>query len=178
MSNRTIEIHALNSAQLVVTKNDLDLEIRHHSIETLNSVVVHLIDLALACKHAHWNVRGPNFMSFHALFDKAFEELIEQIDILGERATALGGVARGTVQTVAGGTRLKPYPVFSVSEQEHIEQLAMRLGQLGRQIRVAATGADGRGDIVTADVLVQASAAVDSLLWRIESHAVPPIGTA
>ena len=173
MSNRAMPFHTVNSEQLLVTKNELALDVRHASIETLNSVVVHMIDIALASKHAHWNVRGPNFMSFHKLFDKVFEDLLEQIDAIGERATAIGGTSRGTVQTVASSTRLKPYPVLAVAEQDHVEHLSSRLGQLGREIRLAVIATGAQEDVITADVLTDAGAAVDSLLWFIESHAVP-----
>lgn len=170
MSNRTAHLHAVNTAQVRSTKNDLPIETRHVSIELLNGVVVHAIDIALAAKHAHWNVRGRNFLSYHKLFDKVFTDLVAEIDALGERATAIGGIARGTVQTVADATQLKPYPVLTVSEREHVEQLAMRIGRLGSEIRHAIAVVTKTQDVVTVDVLTTACSTVDSLLWTIESH--------
>lgn len=170
MSNRTVLLHALNSAQLRSTHNDLPIDTRHISIEMLNGIVVHAIDIALAAKHAHWNVRGRNFLASHKLFDKVFTELVTEIDALGERATAIGGIARGTVQTVADSTQLKPYPVLTVSEREHVEQLAMRLGRLGSEIRHAIAAIAKSQDVVTVDLLTTACSTVDSLLWTIESH--------
>jgi starvation-inducible DNA-binding protein len=171
MSNRLPILHAVNSDQLAQTRNPLPIQVRQASVESLNRVVVNLVDVALAAKHAHWNVRGPNFMSYHALFDKVFGELMDQIDAVGERATALGGIARGTVQTVAEGSELKPYPILAVAEQEHVEQIAIRLGQLGRDVRGAIQSAEKLGDLVTVDVLTDVAASMDSLLWLIESHA-------
>lgn len=170
MSNRTAYLHSVNSEQMLATHNSLPVEARHYSIETLNGIVAHLIDVALAAKHAHWNVRGPNFLSYHRLFDKVFDDLIEQIDAVGERATMLGGIARGTVQTVAATTQLPPYPVLSVSEKEHVTLLSSRLGQLGTDVRSAIVATGERGDIITADVLTETCAAIDSLLWHVESH--------
>ncbi|MFM9937988.1 MAG: DNA starvation/stationary phase protection protein Dps [Hyphomicrobiaceae bacterium] len=170
MSNRNAKFNVVNSLQMLETKNTLALDSRYASIEALNNIVAHMIDVALAAKHAHWNVRGPSFMSYHTLFDKAFTDLIEQIDSLGERATALGGIARGTVQTVAAATRFAPYPVLSTAEAEHVALLSTRLGELGHDLRQATIAASEHGDIVTADVLTDAGAAVDSLLWLIESH--------
>jgi starvation-inducible DNA-binding protein len=170
MSNRTAHLHAVNSTQLRSTHSDLEIETRHTSIEALNGIVVHAIDIALAAKHAHWNVRGSNFLSYHKLFDKVFVDLVAEIDALGERATAIGGIARGTVQTVADSTQLKPYPVLTVCEREHIEELAMRLGRLGSEIRRAIFAVAKTQDAVTVDVLTAACSTVDSLLWTIESH--------
>ena len=174
MSYRAVQIDAINLDHIVATRNDLPLDIRHASIERLNVIVVHAIDVALCAKHAHWNVRGPNFLSFHNLFEKVFKEMMEQIDQLGERATALGGIARGTVQAVAGSTSLAPYPILIAGESEHVEHLADRLGRLGSEIRAAVIATDSVGDVISADVLTQAGAAIDSLLWIIESHSVRP----
>lgn len=170
MSNRTAHLHAINTTQLRTTQNDLPMDVRHTSIETLNGIVIHAIDIALAAKHAHWNVRGRNFLTYHMLFDRVFTDLVAEIDTLGERATAIGGIARGTIQTVADSTRLKPYPALTVSEREHVEQLAMRLGRLSSEIRHAIAAVCKIEDVVTADVLTTACSTVDSLLWTIESH--------
>lgn len=170
MSNRTTQLHAVNASQVLRTANDLPPHVRHASIEMLNRSVVHAIDVALSAKHAHWNVRGTAFMTYHQLFDKVFGELIREIDALGERATALGGIARGTIQAVARETDLKPYPLLSVSEQEHVHELSQRLGRLGGDLRRASIEAAQSTDVVTADVLTDACASVDSLLWLVESH--------
>jgi starvation-inducible DNA-binding protein len=170
MSNRANQLHVVNSDHLLATKNQLPLDVRHASIEYLNAIVVQMIDVALAAKHAHWNVRGPNFISYHKLFDKVFTDLIANIDTVGERITALGGIARGTVQTIANGTELQAYPVLAVAEREHIEQLSSRLGILGRKVREAAREADKHADVVTEDVLIESAATIDGLLWVIESH--------
>lgn len=172
MSNRTAQVHFVNSEQMRATQNSLPIDTRHHSIEALNRVVAHLVDVALAAKHAHWNVRGANFASYHALFDRVFKDLVDQVDHVGERASALGGIARGTVQTVASATQLQPYPVLMVAEREHISQLANRLGQVGREIRAAVGSIGGRDDIVTVDVLTETCATIDRLLWLIESHGI------
>jgi starvation-inducible DNA-binding protein len=170
MSNRIQNVVAVKSGHLHPTRNTLPLDARHQSVEILNRVVIHSIDVALSAKHAHWNVRGPNFTAYHTLFDRVFTELVGHVDHLGERAAAMGGIARGTVQAVADETRLKPYPIRAVSEADHVEHLAARLGQLGGEIGVAITACARIDDSISVDVLTQAGAAVDSLLWLLESH--------
>jgi hypothetical protein len=36
----------------------------------------------LQCKHAHWNVKGPNFIALHTLFGQVNEEVEDYIDII------------------------------------------------------------------------------------------------
>ena len=51
------------------TKNDLDPAIREEAVELLNDRLADCIDLHTQVKHAHWNVKGPEFIALHKLFD-------------------------------------------------------------------------------------------------------------
>lgn len=41
----------------------------------------------------HWNVRGPNFHSLHAMFMEQYTEMWQAIDTVAERIRALGEIA-------------------------------------------------------------------------------------
>ena len=56
------------------TKNDLSETIRANAIELLNARLADAIDLQTQTKQAHWNVKGPNFIALHELFDKINED--------------------------------------------------------------------------------------------------------
>jgi len=77
------------------TKNDLSEAIRVKAIELLNARLADAIDLQTQTKHAHWNVKGPNFIALHELFDKINEDVEDYVDEIAERAVQLGGVAEG-----------------------------------------------------------------------------------
>jgi starvation-inducible DNA-binding protein len=55
---------------LYPTKNTLAEAVRARSIAVLNATLASAIDLERQAKQAHWNVRGPNFIALHELFDK------------------------------------------------------------------------------------------------------------
>src|SRR6266478_7780602 len=101
---------AVKEVSMSDTKNDLPVNTRTKVIELLNARLADAIDLGAQTKHAHWNVKGPNFIALHELFDKIAESIEDQIDTIAERVTALGGTAHGTLTAVARGTSLKPYP--------------------------------------------------------------------
>lgn len=172
MSSRAMKLAVLNTTYLHRTKNDLPPGVRQASAEVLNSLVIEGIDVALAARHAHWNVRGPNFSALHDLFGTVHDAVNKHVDVLAERAVALGMVARGTVQDVASETTLKPYPMFSLCEHEHIEAMATRLGIWAGEARRAIEECEKLGDRVSADVLSEACADIEKLLWRVESHQV------
>src|SRR3954453_9703811 len=56
----------------------------------LQSALVVLTDLALAGKHAHWNITGPHFLALHRQLDQLVDAWREAADSVAERAVALG----------------------------------------------------------------------------------------
>src|SRR5712691_12177910 len=93
------------------TQNDLREKTRRAAIELLNQQLADGLDLGLQAKQAHWNVKGPNFIALHELFDAVVDELFEHADDLAERAVELGGTAFGTARTAAKTSRLPEYPL-------------------------------------------------------------------
>src|SRR6201993_5007366 len=83
------------------TKNDLSEATRSKAVNLLNARLADAIDLQTQTKHAHWNVKGPNFIALHELFDKINEDVEDYVDDIAERAVQLGGIAQGTAP-VAG----------------------------------------------------------------------------
>jgi len=57
------------------TKNDLPEASRAKIVELLNARLSDAIDLQTQCKQAHWNVKGPNFIALHKLFDQVNEDV-------------------------------------------------------------------------------------------------------
>src|SRR5712672_2629887 len=88
------------------TRNDLPARSRARLEKLLNQRLADALDLEAASKQAHWNVRGPNFIALHELFDRLHDNVEEQVDSLAERITALGGTALGTVGAAARGSSL------------------------------------------------------------------------
>ena len=105
------------------TRIDLPAETRSRLIPLLNRRLADAIDLSLQAKQAHWNVKGPGFIALHELFDRIAGEIDDHVDELAERITALGGTAEGTVQAVAGRTRLAAYPLTIADGRAHLEAL-------------------------------------------------------
>src|SRR5437899_9910086 len=83
------------------TKNDLPETTRRQVIELCNARLADAIDLQTQTKQAHWNVKGPDFIALHKLFDEVNDDVEEYVDLLAERAVQLGGVADGTARSVA-----------------------------------------------------------------------------
>jgi starvation-inducible DNA-binding protein len=152
------------------TRNDLPRAIRTQVIELLNARLADAIDLGTQVKHAHWNVKGANFIALHELFDKIAESVEDQVDTIAERVTALGGTARGTLVAVSRSTSLKPYPEEISAGSGHVEALASVLADFGRKVRAAIEDTAKWGDAGTSDLFTGLSRETDKSLWFLEAH--------
>ena len=152
------------------TRIDLSAKTRGRVVEVLNARLADAIDLQLQAKQAHWNVKGPNFIALHELFDKIAGDVGGHIDEMAERITALGGTAEGTVQAVAGRSKLEAYPLGLSEGRAHLEALATALARFGKGVRKAIDEAGKAGDADTSDLFTGVSRDIDNNLWLVEAH--------
>ena len=152
------------------TKNDLPEATRSKLVELLNARLSDAIDLQTQCKQAHWNVKGPNFIALHKLFDEVNEDVEEYVDSLAERAVQLGGLAEGTARTVAKRSALADYPSKAISGRDHADALSSALSAFGKSAREAIDKSTELRDADTADLFTEISRGVDKWLWMVEAH--------
>jgi starvation-inducible DNA-binding protein len=153
------------------TKNDLPESNRGKLCELLGARLADAIDLQTQCKQAHWNVKGPNFIALHKLFDEINEDVEEYVDTLAERLVQLGGVAEGTARNVAKKSSLPEYPLKATSGREHVDALATALATFGKHARHAIDTSNDLKDADTADAFTEVSRGIDKWLWMVEAHA-------
>jgi len=139
-------------------------------IQLLNQRLADCIDLQTQCKQAHWNVKGPNFIALHKLFDEINESVEEYVDLIAERIVQLGGIAQGTARSVAARTTLIDYPLALSSGGEHVAALSDSLAQFGRTVRIGIEEMNELEDAGSADILTEISRGVDQWLWFVEAH--------
>jgi starvation-inducible DNA-binding protein len=152
------------------TRNDLSQGVRAQVIGLLNQRLADAIDLQMQTKQAHWNVKGPHFIALHKLFDEVYQAVEGYVDLLAERVVQLGGIAAGTVQTVAERSALPEYPPAITTGAEHVHALAKALAAFGRPMRRAITETGDWGDQGSADICTEISRGTDQWLWFVEAH--------
>jgi starvation-inducible DNA-binding protein len=152
------------------TSNDLSLATRRSLSEVLNEQLADAIDLHLQAKQAHWNIKGPNFVGLHELFDRIAAQARDYADEIAERAVALGAVARGTLQAVSGQSQLREYPLEVREWRDHVRAMQDALATFGRGARRAIEDATALNDADSADLFTEISRGVDKSLWMVEAH--------
>jgi starvation-inducible DNA-binding protein len=151
------------------TRNDLPQDTRSKMVKLLNARLADAIDLRTQVKVAHWNVKGPQFIALHELFDDVAEDVDEYVDLIAERAVQLGGTAEGTARRVAEKSSLDEYSADGSGEQ-HVPALADALADFGRSVRQAIDVSAEANDEATCDIFTEVSRGVDKWLWFVEAH--------
>jgi starvation-inducible DNA-binding protein len=161
---------AANGTLLYETKNPMPAETRERVVALLNDRLADCVDLQSQCKQAHWNVKGPQFIALHELFDDAYDAIGEYVDIIAERIVQLGGIAEGTVRAAAERSSLDEYPLVLSSGEEHVAALSDVLGRFSATAREGIAALERLDDPQSVDILTEVSRGVDKWLWFVEAH--------
>jgi len=152
------------------TRIDIPEEKREKLIALLNQQLADTFDLMSQTKFAHWNVKGPNFIALHKLFDDLTETVEDHVDEIAERITALGGIAMGTIRQAAKLSRTPEFPANTHKGLEVVAALADRYAVVGKSSREAIDATDAMGDKDTADLFTAVSRDIDQSLYFLEAH--------
>jgi len=168
MKSATMEMR--EGPKMYNTEIDLPHKRRMELNMLMNQRLADAVDLQSQMKQAHWNVKGPNFIGLHKLFDKVAEAVQSYVDLIAERIVQLGGIAEGTARIAAKRSRLEEYPLSIGNGFDHVEAAAKALSTFGHDIRNTIAEADELDDATTADLFTEVSRGIDQFLWMVEAH--------
>ncbi|MDE2572108.1 MAG: DNA starvation/stationary phase protection protein Dps [bacterium] len=153
-------------------KSSIDVAARDRAqlVTLLNETLADAVDLQSQVKVAHWNVKGMHFIALHELFDSVAGVLVEQIDVVAERITTLGGIAEGTVRHAASASRIDEYPSDIHDGKSHVAALVDRMGAYAHNLRLGIEASETIGDPDTNDLYIEISRAIEKQLWLLEAH--------
>jgi starvation-inducible DNA-binding protein len=152
------------------TRNDLPADVRQKLVTMLNTQLATTLDLYTQIKHAHWNIKGPDFYQLHELFDDLAKDVFGFIDVIAERATALGGYAQGTLRMSAQNSNLPEYPKEAIDGRQHLDALIERFSRYTAECRKCIDAAQNEDDQATSDLFIDICRTVDKGLWFLEAH--------
>jgi len=156
--------------KLTHTRNSLPEKTRIEIVTVLQERLADSIDLMMQAKQAHWNVKGPNFIALHGLFDKVFTDTSSYVDGIAERIVQLGGVAEGTIRVAAKRSCMPEYSLDISRASKHIAELAHGIAFFSELVRKGVELCAQLGDVDTADILTEISRHADGNLWFVEAH--------
>ena len=155
---------------LHTTRMSLPEKKRIELISMLNKTLASVADLQIQLKHAHWNIKGANFIALHKLFDELHEEAEEHADVVAERVMALGGTALGTIQDIVKNTGLRVLPTNIFTYIELIEHIAHNFAILSELCREHIDKSEKLDDMATNDIYIDLCRMLDKNMWFLEAH--------
>lgn len=161
---------ATDTRRTFPTRIDIPADAREALVDLLNARLADAFDLYSQLKQAHWNVKGSDFIQLHDLYDTVAADVLEHVDLIAERATALGGLALGTARLAALASSLAEYPLDAVACRDTVTVIADRLAAFGGAVREGIDRAADLGDQDTADLFTEVSRTIDKHLWFVEAH--------
>ena len=136
--------------------------------QELSKVLADSFAVYLKTHGYHWNVRGENFSTLHALFMTEYTELWTALDEIAERIRALGEFAPQAHSAFANLTSIKDGdPDKDASAM--LTELMKDHETLIATCRAALKAADDEGDDVSVDLLTQRLAAHEKFAWMLRS---------
>ncbi len=150
------------------TRLTLSEDKRNKVAESLNIVIVDLIDLSMQTLQAHWAAIGPRFKSFHEHMDELLAVYRVQVDEIGERMLALGVVPNGQSHVVVKHTELEPIPDGFIQSDDLITMLADRLAAVARRIR-SQQAIVCEIDPASDDLLIGLIEQLEKQLWMLQA---------
>jgi starvation-inducible DNA-binding protein len=124
--------------------------------------------LYLMTHNFHWNVKGPQFNSLHAMFMGQYTEQWGAIDVIAERIRALGFPAPGTYAEFARLTSIRE-PEGVPEANDMIRQLVVAQEATARTARNLFPVVEATRDQPTADVLTQRINVHEKTAWMLRS---------
>ena len=137
--------------------------------ESMQKVMVDLIELSLQGKQAHWNVVGKNFRDTHLQLDEIIDAAREFTDTIAERMRALHALPDCRSDVIAETTTLPEFPQGEIDTAEVIDLMTERLDAVTGTVRDVHDGIDEE-DPTTADLLHEVLERLEQLAWMVSAE--------
>ncbi|MEZ5648131.1 MAG: Dps family protein [Alphaproteobacteria bacterium] len=136
--------------------------------DSLVKVLADTYALALKTQNYHWNVTGPAFAQYHAMFEEQYTALYAAGDAVAERIRTLGHEAPGGLGTFAKLSAIKDGS-GKLSASAMIKDLIAGREAADKNCRKALEVAQKNGDEVTADLMIGKMTDHEKSTWMLRS---------
>ncbi len=150
------------------TRVAMTADARAKVASALQKSLVHVLDLSLQAKQAHWNIYGPNFRSLHLQLDEVVNDARAYADLLAERMLALGVAAAAQAGNIARDSDLPPLPDGELRDEEVVRPMIERLSGAAAVARRAMDEAED--DLASQDILIDVVRGLEKHLWMFQAQ--------
>lgn len=155
---------------MVAVKSPLSDEQRKSVGMALQGALIDLIDLSLLAKQAHWNLIGKHFRSLHLQLDEVVDLARTHMDLMAERAIAIGVNPDGRASTVTSQSRVPQLDAGYIADDKVVAAFIDILESIIGRFRERIT-ATAEADPLTQDLLIDAAEELEKQHWMIQAQA-------
>ena len=146
----------------------LDSDDRTEVSRELTKVLADAYAVYLKTHGYHWNVRGPEFFTYHNLLEQQYRDMWEALDDIAERIRALGEFAPQGYSTFANLTSIKDGDPEK-DAQQMLEELMRDHETVIATARAAVEIGEAADDGASVDLLNARLAAHEQHAWMLRS---------
>ena len=136
--------------------------------EVLSKVLADTFVLYLKTHNFHWNVKGPQFISLHKMFEEQYRDLWSALDDIAERIRTLDQPAPGTTAQFKQLAEIKEKDSLPAA-MDMLSELISDNEAVLRTIRTALSTAQDAGDEATAGLLTDRLSYHEKQVWMMKS---------
>ncbi len=155
---------------MATISSPLSDEARTITGSALQAGLVDLIDLSLQAKQAHWNLIGRNFRSLHLQLDEVVDIGRQHMDVLAERAIAIGVNPDGRAETVAKSAHTRQLDDGYISDTDVVTAFTALLADIVARFRQRIAETE-TADPVTQDLLIAVAQDLEQQHWMFQAQA-------
>lgn len=122
----------------------------------------------LKAQNFHWNVEGPDFQEFHALFGDIYSEVYSSIDAFAENIRKSGGYAPAGLQKLSVLSEIEDSQ-DAIPVQTMVQTLLADSDKLAQLMGMVYKIADGAGEYGLSNFLAERQDAHRKHSWQLRS---------
>jgi starvation-inducible DNA-binding protein len=153
VTNKVRKLEPRETAARLETPTDLSEDAVRDLSSALNELLADTFALYVKTRNFHWHISGPNFRSYHLLFDEQAESIEKSVDMLAERVRKVGGTTIRSIGHIARLQRVKDNDEDFVEPGDMLCELLADNKATAGNMRKAHKLADDREDVATASLL-------------------------
>jgi len=153
VSNKVRKLEPREIPARLETPTDLSDDAVREVSSALNALLADTFGLYVKTRNFHWHISGPNFRSYHLLFDEQAESIEKSVDMLAERVRKVGGTTIRSIGHIARLQRIKDNDEDFVEPGDMLCELLADNKATAGNMRKAHKLADDHEDVATASLL-------------------------
>ncbi|MFC2346697.1 MAG: Dps family protein [Scardovia wiggsiae] len=156
--------------ELVYTNPGLDKQASQKIIAILQDRLSQEQEAALLLKHAHWNMKGANFIAVHEMLDPEVDSCLGQADETAERIAQLGGWSDGRADAIVGNRSWERFDVEGSQDTSvYLKALITYYEGFIENDRKAIAELDSL-DVISSNIIQDHVQSLEKFLWFMRAH--------